>query len=609
MRKGTPCTEYRLNIHIGAAGSLRQERKLKHAFLCGIGPSTEAMRVGAKALCAAFRAEELPTATHGDCRPALKKLLREALARATATLVAAAPAAPPASTLAPTGSARVAAPILTAPPTLAPAAPPASTLAPAAPPASTLAPAASTVSTLAPAASPVSNPAPTGSACVSAPILAAPPISAPAASPVSTLAPAAPPVSTPVPTGSACVAAPIVAAPPILAPAAPPVSIPAPTGSARIATPILAAPSTTLAPPSDIVAAAGAGYAGADPTDALGEDVSDDGGCDIEEPGHESFVALAGAAEPATAVVAAAAAATDSATAFEVVRAESTAASAAPTDGVVPLGGAVTRRAAPLPQRRRASRRIVGKADRGGRAHTGASPGNLLLCCDDVIIRVLSNLDALGVFLVAETCRRLAAVVAVVARNRPFWELMLFKRCALAEPVAEPRLLCHALQVGMEAGTPPSEEQDAVGVDAVRAWWRCAVLRVQGPKVLVLYDSYELPEWRWASDVRVAPVRVRVTEVDVLYTGVLEVSYSTKAQRPPSWWEAVVEGVLGVRTVSVSWKGDPMFEGEVARFTLLRKSRPFSPLLRVALPSVAGGREAVAQGVWTRYITATRGSQ
>jgi hypothetical protein len=70
----------------------------------------------------------------------------------------------------------------------------------------------------------------------------------------------------------------------------------------------------------------------------------------------------------------------------------------------------------------------------------------------------------------------------------------------------------------------------------------------------------------------------------------------------------VIEGFDGFRTVHVSWKGDPRFEDEVARFPLLREGRPFSPLLRVALPYVARGREAVAQGVWTRYITATRGS-
>ena len=61
------------------------------------------------ALCAAFRAKKRPTATPGDCRPALKKLLREARARATATIVAAAPAALPAANLAHTGSIRVAA--------------------------------------------------------------------------------------------------------------------------------------------------------------------------------------------------------------------------------------------------------------------------------------------------------------------------------------------------------------------------------------------------------------------------------------------------------------------------------------------------------------------
>ena len=320
--------------------------------------------------------------------------------------------------------------------------------------------------------------------------------------------------------------------------------------------------------------------------------MSDDGGCDPEEHGHESLAALEGAAEPA------AAAATGATIA---------AATAAPLEGTAPSGG-VARRAAPQPQRRPASRRIVAESGRVGRAHAGASPGNLLRCCYDVLLRIISNLDADGVFRVAATCRHLSAVVAVVAINRPFWESMLFKRCTLAEPVADPRLLCQALQVVMEAGTPPSDEQDAVGVDAVRAWWHCTVLRVQGPKVLVRYAGYELPEWRWASDVRVAPVRVRVTEMGVLWMGVLEVSDSTQAQCPPSWWEAVVEGLDGVRTVSVSWKGDPRFEDEVARFPLLRKSRPFSPLLRVALPYVARGREAVAQGVWTRYITATRGS-
>ena len=555
-RADQPDAQHRLHIYIGVSGTSKRERDLKHAYVCGIGPS-QAVRVGAKALCAAFRVEEQPTEALGGWGVGLKKLLREALARAIATLP------PPAIVVAPVFNAHITALATAASPTttLAPANSPAS-IAPAAPPAS-LAPAASTLapdaSTLAPAASPAST--------------------APAAPPTSTLATVAI-----APTNSANVAAPIIAAP------------------------ILEPSTTTTAPAAYLVTPVGAGQPAADRTDAIGDDMSD-GGWASEDPDQEMFDHMAGEGEPAAAAAPAAIdsepAATDSAPAATDTdpAAGITAATAAPTEGTVPPGE-VAQWAAPQPQQRRASRRLAVKASRGGRAHAGPSTWDLLQCCDDVLLCVLSNLDVIGVSLVAATCHRLLAVVAGVARNKPFWACVLFKRCALAEPVADPRLLCQALQLGMETATPPLDERDAVGMDAVRAWWRCKVLRVQGPHVLILYDGYELPEWRCASDVRVAPVRVPVTEMAVLCRGVLEVSYSTKPQCRSPWWEAVVESVHGVRSMSVSWLGDPMFEGEVAHFPLLRKSRPFSPLLRVALPSVEGGREAVAQGAWTQYIAA-----
>jgi len=163
-RADQPDAQHRLHIHIGVSGTSKRERDLKHAYVCGIGPS-QAVRVGAKALCAAFRVEEQPTEL-GGWGVGLRKLLREALARATATLpppaivvspvfnapnIALATAASPTTTLAPANS----------PASIAPAVSPASTLAPAAstlaPAASALAPAASALapaaSTLAPAAS------------------------------------------------------------------------------------------------------------------------------------------------------------------------------------------------------------------------------------------------------------------------------------------------------------------------------------------------------------------------------------------------------------------------------------------------------------------------
>jgi hypothetical protein len=61
-RTKPPVVEHRLHLHIGASGTARVDRDLKHVYVGGLGPSGRARRVGAKALCAAFRAEEKPTA-------------------------------------------------------------------------------------------------------------------------------------------------------------------------------------------------------------------------------------------------------------------------------------------------------------------------------------------------------------------------------------------------------------------------------------------------------------------------------------------------------------------------------------------------------------------
>jgi len=317
-RDNQPGVQHRLHIHIGVSGTDKRDRDLKHAYVCGIGPSAQAMRVGAKVLCAAFRAEEQPTETLGFWRSGMKKLLREALARATATLppppiVVVAPvfnapttilasAASPASTLAPPASpASTLAPADSPASTLEPAAQPASTPAPAdspvstlapadytlASPTSTLAPAASQVSTLAPADSPVSTLAPADYTLASPTSTLAPAASpaftlAPPASPASTLAPAAPPASTlALPASTLAPAAPPTST---LAPVASSVYTIAPTDSASVAAPILAASSTTIAPASYLVTSAGAGQSAADPTDAQGEDMSDVGGWASEDP-------------------------------------------------------------------------------------------------------------------------------------------------------------------------------------------------------------------------------------------------------------------------------------------------------------------------------------
>ena len=82
-----------------------------------------------------------------------------------------------------------------------------------------------------------------------------------------------------------------------------------------------------------------------------------------------------------------------------------------------------------------------------------------------------------------------------------------------------------------------------------------------------------------------------------------------RQRRIVAGWEAVVEGLDGFRTVHVSWKGDPRFEDAVARFPLLREGRPFlTAVARGAALWCAGARGWSRRGVWTRYITATRGS-
>ena len=137
-----------------------------------------------------------------DLRTALRELLREALIRATDTLhppaivttpVFAAPLATlalpasPASTLAPTGSARVATPVFAAPLTALPASP-ASTIAPAG--SARVATTVFAAPLTALAAPPASTLAPAGSARVATTVVTAPPTSLALAAPTTTLAPA-----------------------------------------------------------------------------------------------------------------------------------------------------------------------------------------------------------------------------------------------------------------------------------------------------------------------------------------------------------------------------------------------------------------------------------